>query len=125
MKKIALNSKAKDVLSFIIESNFAKKQLDELYKGFDKAFLHIYPNFVDNFNNMLLDDHKIQLKKNERLTTDLRIFALEKLGIKDNNEIAIFLRCSVNTIYNYRTKIKSSLKVDKKVFDNFINENNY
>ena len=123
--EVYLNSKAKDVLSFIIESNFAKKQLDELYKGFDKAFLHIYPNFVDNFNNMLLDDYKIQLKKNERLTTDLRIFALEKLGIKDNNEIAIFLRCSVNTIYNYRTKIKSSLKVDKKVFDNFINENNY
>lgn len=123
IKKIAINSKSKDVLNFIIESDFTKKQLDELYKSFDKAFLHIYPNFVENFNNMLLDDHKILLKKDERLTTDLRIYALEKLGVTNNNEIAVFLRCSVNTIYNYRTKIKSNLRVDKKVFDKFIYEN--
>lgn len=122
LKKIALNSNAKNVLNFLSESDFAKIHLKELYKGFDKAFLHIYPNFVENFNNMLLDDYKIHLKNNESLTTDLRIYALEKLGIADNNEIATFLRCSVNTIYNYKTKIRSGLKVSKKEFEDFIHE---
>lgn len=122
LKKIALNSNAKNVLNFLSESDFAKIHLKELYKGFDKAFLHIYPNFVENFNNLLLDDYKIHLKNNESLTTDLRIYALEKLGIADNNEIATFLRCSVNTIYNYKTKIKSGLKVSKKEFEDFIHE---
>ncbi|MCI2122516.1 MAG: DUF6377 domain-containing protein, partial [Bacteroidales bacterium] len=63
--------------------------------------------FVVKFNELLKDEGKIILKKGELLNTELRIFALIRLGITDSSKIAVLLRYSVNTIYNYRAKVKN------------------
>jgi len=95
-------------------------EIKEFYKNFDEAFLHIFPNFLCDFNKLLLDDEQIQLKSEERLNTELRIFALIRLGIKDSSQIAKLLRYSVNTIYNYRVKIKNKARGEREDFENAV-----
>lgn len=89
----------------------------ELYDNFDKAFLQLFPDFVEKFNALLLPEERIVLKKGELLNTELRIFALIRLGIDDSSRIAEFLRYSVNTIYNYRAKIKNKAIVSRDDFE--------
>ena len=79
----------------------------DFYNRFDEAFLELFPDFIDRFNSLLKPGEQIVPKKNERLNTELRIYALMKLGIADGDMLAEFLRCSRSTIYNYRTKIRN------------------
>ena len=122
VKKMAMNKNIKGIMALAGTSSFFDNALDRLYNSFDDAFLHIYPDFVNSLNALLQDDKHFSLKKDERLTTELRIYALIKLGITDYAQIADFLRCSVNTIYNYRTKLKARLKVPKEELDAFLTE---
>ena len=80
--------------------------LKEFYHTFDTAFLNIFPDFVAQFNLLFPDGDRIQLKEGEMLNTELRVFALIRLGITDSAKIADFLRCSITTIYTYRSKRK-------------------
>ena len=90
-------------------------ELKELYSNFDKIFLKVYPGFVDDFNELLRPDQRIKLKKGELLNTELRIYALVRLGINDSIKISKFLHCSVQTVYNtrQRTRNKSDIPNDK------------
>lgn len=116
LKKIAAQRNF-DMLYNAIKSDFEiNKEIDEFYMQFDKAFLHLFPTFVDDFNKLLQPDCKIKLKSDERLNTELRIFALTRLGIHDSEKVAAFLRCSVSTIYNYRTKMKNRA-IDRDNFE--------
>lgn len=90
-----------------IESpNIENKTLAEFYSKFDEAILNIYPNFVEKFNSLLKPEDRIELKPKEGLNTELRVFALIRIGITDSEKIANFLRCSLTTIYTYRSKTK-------------------
>lgn len=89
----------------------------EFYTNFDNAFLNLYPMFVEEFNALLKDDSQITLKNPRVLNTELRIFALIKLGITDSSRIASLLRYSVNTIYNYRSGVKNNSKVSREDFE--------
>lgn len=93
-----------------------EKDLEELYTNFDKAFLKLYPNFVDEFNLLLKQEERYKLDK-DRLNTELRIFALIRLGIIDVGQIAVFLHYSVQTIYNYKSKIKKMSLIDGNLFE--------
>lgn len=90
---------------------------EEFYANFDNAFLSLYPNFVEQFNALLKEDQQIVLKNPRRLNTELRIFALIKLGITDSSRIASLLRYSVNTIYNYRAGVKNKAIVERNNFE--------
>jgi hypothetical protein len=81
-------------------------EIKELYANFDKAFLNIYPEFISSINSLLVKEARFDIKKGDLLNTELRIFALIRLGITDSTKIATFLRCSLQTVYNYRSKIK-------------------
>jgi len=81
------------------------EEVKELYSHFDQAFLAIYPGFVEAINKMLKEGERFELKQGE-LNRELRIFALIRLGITDTSQIAKFLRCSIQTIYNYRSRIR-------------------
>jgi len=83
-----------------------EKDVNELYETFDKAFFKIYPDFVEEFNALLRENERYKLEKGQ-LNTELRIFALIRLGISDVNQIAVFLRYSIQTIYNYKSKVRS------------------
>jgi hypothetical protein len=89
----------------------------ELYENFDNAFLELFPNFVDKVNNLLKEETKYILKKGELLNPELRIIALMRLGINDGANISRFLRYSLTTVYNYRTKIKNKTNLSKDEFD--------
>jgi tetratricopeptide (TPR) repeat protein len=100
----------------------AHRDREELYSRFDEIFLKIFPDFVRKFNDLLKPGEQIQLKKGELLNTDLRIYALIRLGINDNEKIAQFLNYSVNTIYTYKTKIKGKAQHSSETFKQKIME---
>jgi len=93
-----------------------EKEVEELYHNFDKAFFKIYPNFVEEFNALLREDERYKLQK-DQLNTELRIFALIRLGITDVNQIAVFLRYSLQTIYNYKSKVKGKAIINSDHFE--------
>ena len=97
-----------------------EEELEELYANFDTAFLHLFPNFVGKFNDLLQENEQILPKKGELLNTELRIFALIRLGIEDSSQIAEFLRYSVNTIYNYRAKVRNKARGSREDFDDLV-----
>lgn len=93
-----------------------EKELEGLYTNFDKAFLKLYPNFVEEFNSLLRSEEHYHLEK-DQLNTELRIFALIRLGITDVGQIAVFLHYSVQTIYNYKSKVKRMSILDSNLFE--------
>lgn len=95
-------------------------ELRNFYKTFDTSFLSLYPTFVEQFNALLKEDQQIVLKEGELLNTELRIFALIKLGVNQSSHIASLLRYSVNTIYNYRAQVKNAVKEDRDNFEEMV-----
>lgn len=87
-----------------------KKERNELFHEFDEVFLKLFPTFITEINNLLPGKEKRQLKKGELLNTELRIYALYRLGIQDPQQVAQFLEISVATIYTYKTRLKSKSK---------------
>ena len=114
-----MKNKELDELFQISKSTELKeKELEELYENFDTVFLHLFPNFIDDFNALLQPEMQIHPKEENRLTTDIRIFALVRLGFEDSSKIAEFLHYSVNTIYNYRARIKNGALGNREQFEN-------
>ncbi|NPD45878.1 DUF6377 domain-containing protein [Lentimicrobium sp. S6] len=118
VNKQLANRKIEELFAETKSKKLIDAEVKEFYINFDKAFLHIFPNFLVDFNKLLIDEEQIQIKSEERLNTELRIFALIRLGIKDSSKIAKLLRYSVNTIYNYRVKIKNNGKGERENFEN-------
>jgi len=110
-----------DDLDSIIKNGDLKVERGNLFLNFDKIFIKLFPNFVKDFNALFKEEDRIILKGEELLNPDLRIFALMRLGIKDNEKIAKFLDYSVTTIYTYKTKIKSK-SIYREQFDEKIME---
>jgi hypothetical protein len=117
-RKISIK-KYEDVLLSVNEINI-KKERETLFYTFDHIFLKIFPNFITSFNALLKKEDQIWPKDNEVLNTDLRIFALMRLGISDNQTIANILEYSVNTIYVYKMRIKAKALVSSDEFDHKI-----
>ena len=110
-----------ELLKMAKSSKFTEGQQEQFYDIFDATFLHIYPTFIEDFNELLLPDERIEIKESGRLTTELRIFALLRMGVEDSTKIASFLHYSVNTIYTYRNKIKNKAK-NRELFEQNIME---
>ena len=107
-----------DALYKFTEGNELRDQnLNKLFEMFDSTFLHLFPNFVNDFNALLSPESRITLEDPSILNTDLRIFALIRLGIEDSSRIAEFLHYSVNTIYNYRARVKNGALGDRDTFE--------
>lgn len=115
--KIAAAGKVDDLFRTIKSTRFIEDELEEFYANFDNTFLHLFPSFVEDFNRLLVENERIRLKPGERMNTELRIFALIRLGIADSTKIARFLRYSVTTIYNYRTKTRNKAAGDRDDFE--------
>ena len=118
-KKVSAGQIA-ELLKITRSQDALDEELEELYANFDTAFLHLFPDFVKKFNALLQDGEQILLKKDELLNTELRIFALIRLGIEDSSQIAEFLRYSVNTIYNYRAKVKNKARGVRDDFEDLV-----
>ena len=99
-----------DLLKIANSSKMSDSDARQFFVNFDTAFLTLYPNFVSEFNMLLREGEEIVPAKGEILNTELRIYALVRLGIKDSSRIATLLFYSPQTIYNYRTTVKNKAK---------------
>ena len=115
------NKELEELYQISKSTELKEKELEELYENFDTVFLHLFPNFIDDFNALLVPEMQVQPKEN-RLTTDIRIFALIRLGIEDSSKIAEFLHYSVNTIYNYRARLKNGAIGNRETFEKRVKE---
>lgn len=97
-------------------------ELKEFFRNFDAIFLTIFPNFVEEFNKLLLDGEKIYPKPGDLLSPELRVFALVRLGITESSKIANFLHYSPQTVYNYNLKVRNKLAVSKEDFSEIIQQ---
>lgn len=109
-------------IRYLLNNINIKDEKDALVKSFDKAFLKLFPNFVVEFNNLFDEESKIRLADGELLNTDLRIYALLRLGIRENEKIAEILQYSVKSIYAYKTKIRNRSRLPKDEFDRRVME---
>ncbi|MCM1035281.1 MAG: DUF6377 domain-containing protein [Paludibacter sp.] len=115
-----VQEKRYDSLLTIPHNMNAQRKKNEFYKRFDEMFLQIFPHFVDNFNALLREEDRIVLAKGELLNTPLRIYALIRLGITDNEQISQVLDYSVNTIYTYKTRVKNRSDLSTEDFRNAV-----
>lgn len=118
----SLNRKANDkqmdeLFKMLKSTTVVDNEIEELYKTFDTIFINLYPTFVKDFNALLVPEEQVTVKHGELLNTELRIFALVRLGITDSVKIAAFLRYSLSTIYNYRTKARNKAAVSRDDFE--------
>ena len=123
--RVILNKKATakqfdEIYRMLKSTTLVDNELEELYKNFDVIFLNLYPTFVKDFNELLIKEEQIVLKQGELLNTELRIFALIRLGITDSVKIAAFLRYSLSTIYNYRTRARNKAVVSRNDFEEMV-----
>lgn len=116
LNRLATQGKEQELLKNIKSSDFINRELKLFYSNFDESFLRLYPDFVQKFNELLLPESRIY-PKGELLSPELRIYALVRLGITDSAKIAQFLRYSVTTIYNYRTKMRNAAACSREEFE--------
>lgn len=114
-RKIKANQ-AQELLSTLSSDRLSAEDATTFRNRFDKAFLDLYPNFVEELNELIRPEHRIQQPDDHSMTTDQRIYALIRLGVKDSSEIASLLFYSSQTIYNYRSRVKN-WAINKDTFD--------
>lgn len=114
-RKIKANQ-VQELLSTISSSRISEEDAATFMNKFDKAFLDLYPTFVTELNTLLLPENQISVKQPHALTPELRIYALIRLGVKESSEIADLLFFSPQTIYNYRSAVRSRA-ISKDTFD--------
>lgn len=117
VRKMIKQGKTDELLRQLNVSYDVDDDLESFYNTFDTTFLSLYPDFVEAFNSLLEEEARVYPKKGELLNTELRIFALIRLGIDDSNKIASLLHYSVSTIYNYKVRIKKGALGDKEKFE--------
>ena len=117
MLKLVQSRQIEELTKKLKSTDFVEEELEKFYADFDQLFLTLYPNFVEKFNALLKPEAAILPKKGELLTTELRIFALIRMGETDSTKIAKFLNYSLTTIYNYRSRVRNNALGDKETFE--------
>lgn len=118
-RKIKANQTA-DLLKTINSYKLAEEEAAAFYTRFDRAFTELYPSFVDELNSLLLPEGRIAQPSPNALTTEARIYALMRLGVTESQEIATLLFYSTQTIYNYKSAMRTRA-VNRETFDEDIN----
>lgn len=116
LAKLAMASKIEDLFKAIKSEQFIRDERKNFYNEFDKSFLRLFPRFIESFNSLMTEEGKLYPKSGEILSTELRIFALIRLGINDSSNIAHFLGYSLATVYSYRSKVRSKA-LNKEEFE--------
>lgn len=107
--------KVKDISS-VLAAPIGPDLLQSFFLKFDTIFLDIFPDFIDKFNTLMKPGCEIHPRPGELLSPELRIYALVRLGITDSTKIASFLHYSPQTVYNYRSRVRSCARIPKEEF---------
>lgn len=119
LRLLAVQGNVGAILKRLDSSDVTNKTLHEFYAKFDEAILSIYPSFVEKVNALLKPGEQIIMKHGEKLNTELRLLALIRIGISDPEKIAQFLRCSLSTVYTYRSKLKKRAQDPENFLEDF------
>ena len=111
-----LNDKKYDEVKYLLYDMGVKKE----FSAFDKAFMKLFPNFVDEYNKLFPKEYQVSIDSSGELSTEIRIFALMRVGISNPTDVAKYLNLSTNTIYVYKAKTKAKALVPKEEFDDYI-----
>lgn len=122
VNKMVKNKQYNELYSMTKRSEVKEQELEELYANFDKIFLNLFPNFMEDLNGLLKEECQIHLSSPNKLSAIVRVFALIRLGIDDSTKIAEFLHYAVNTIYNYRAKLRNGALNDRNEFEKKVRE---
>lgn len=119
LKKIdrKLATRQYDDLRTLYKDINIKTERDNMHSSFDKTFLLLFPNFINEYNTFFSEEDRVSLDENGNLSPELRIFALIRLGITESERIAKFLNLSVKTIYSYKGKVKAKAIIPKEEFE--------
>jgi len=112
-----LASKQYTALQKALDGLNIKQERNALFKSFDQIFLQLFPGFVAAFNTLFREEDQVHPTGDHLLTAELRIFALVRLGIDDSERISRLLGYSINTIYTYKTRVKSRSLVPNEEFE--------
>jgi hypothetical protein len=107
LNRYTREGKMDELYSELRSPQFINNELNNFFTNFDETFLRLYPSFIEEFNALFPEGEKQNSKPGEILNTELRIYALIRLGINDSSQIALFLRFSITTVYTYRSKLKN------------------
>lgn len=119
VSRLVRSNSWKELRELVTGAALSHEDIKDLYSSFDTLFLNIYPDFVKDFNDLLREEERINVKPGE-LSTELRIYALVRLGITDSVKIASVLHCSPQTVYNYRLKMRNKAAVPKEKFADMV-----
>ena len=119
LNRLARDKKMAELYAELKSSASLNESIRLFYQNFDTAFLNIYPNFIKEVNSLMANGNQFEVDGGQKLTTELRILALIRLGINDNQKIADILRSSITTIYTYRSKLKAR-SLSKDTFEDEI-----
>lgn len=108
LNRLARDRKLEELYTEIKSNTPIAEGVRMFHQNFDTAFLNIYPDFISEVNRLMMPDNQFEVDGDStKLTTELRVLALIRLGIVDNQKIADILRSSITTIYTYRSKLKA------------------
>ena len=117
LEKLAMGSKLNELFKLIRDDSYLREERKGFYADFDRTFLGLFPNFVRDLNELVETEEPFSTRPGELLSTELRVFALIRLGVTDTSRIAHFLGCSLTTVYNYRSKMRNRAVGDKETFE--------
>ncbi len=118
MRKLLTSGRMDELHNELKSRDMLDNELQEQYRMFDKIFLDIYPTFIEEFTALLQPDKRnMLLKPGELMNTEMRIYALMRIGFSDCEKIASFLKCSLATVYTYRTKTRNRSGMSRKDFE--------
>lgn len=118
-RKIKANQ-AEDLLKSLNTHKMEEEETQMFYNRFDKAFMELYPGFVTELNKLLLPESQLEVPTTHTLTTEIRIYALMRLGVTDSQEIATLLHYSTQTIYNYKSGMRAKA-INRDTFESDVN----
>ncbi|WP_281764619.1 DUF6377 domain-containing protein [Neptunitalea lumnitzerae] len=110
MQKIAhqkvIVNRTSELLKSLRKYN-VKNERAFLFQQFDEVFLQLFPSFITRYNELFSEENRIVIAEGKGMNTEVRIFALYRLGVQDSQQVAEFLDLSVNTIYSYKARVKA------------------
>lgn len=123
LRVLAKSHDIKEIIQALRSDEFIDAKRESLLKEFDHTFLTVFPDFISELNSLLQEDQRIgQDLPPGKMTNEIRIFALIRLGVKESSDIARFLKKSPSTIYNYRVKLRNASIYPNEEFDKRLQE---
>lgn len=109
-----------------IRETVSNRRLEEdranMYAAFDATFLGLFPKFIEKYNELFEEKDRRYPENENSLTSEMRIFALIRMGITDSERIGKFLDYSIHTVNTYKTRIKNRSIVKNEEFEAKIKE---